>query len=75
MCLSDSFVIEKLALAMHLSEEDDQEDCVTILNAGDESTKKIPMEQHLSQSNLMAIILNYHGNLAQRSICSLGMRM
>jgi hypothetical protein len=37
--LSDSFVIEKLASAMQLLDEDD-EDCATVDNAADESNKE-----------------------------------
>jgi len=38
--LSDSFVIEKLASAMQLLDEDDDDDCATVDNAADESNKE-----------------------------------
>jgi hypothetical protein len=38
--LSDSFVIEKLASAMQLLDEDDDEDCATVQNAADKSNQE-----------------------------------
>jgi hypothetical protein len=38
--LSDSFVIDKLALAMQLFDEDDDEDCATVGNAAGECNQE-----------------------------------
>jgi hypothetical protein len=48
--LSDSFVIEKLASAIHLLDEDEDEDVNTLEISPMTRTKKVQMEQHTAHS-------------------------